>query len=117
LRRHGRAAAQSLPTIPTVNALPDADSEAITCCYEMSRKLRGPFYFDETNLQKWAASHLLYIAFFQIGQQTLSRMIEVEAMQLARLLDIHRIAEYDGLNFIETQLRKKAFWLMFYGYV
>ena len=38
-------------------------------------------------------------------------------MQLARLLGLHQISEYMGLNCIEAQLRKKAFWLMFYGYV
>ena len=92
-------------------------TEMITCCYDMCQRLRGPQYFDEINLQKWARSYLLNIAFFQIGQQNLSRMLEVEAMQLARLLDIHRITGYEGLNYIETQLRKKAFWLMFYGYV
>ena len=44
-------------------------------------------------------------------------MIEVESMQLARLLGLHQISEYAGLNCIEAQLRKRAFWLMFYGYV
>ena len=92
-------------------------TEMINCCYDICKRLRGPRYFDQINYQKWAASYLLNIAFFQIGQQNLSRMLEVEAMQLARLLDIHRISEYNGLNCIETQLRKKAFWLMFYGYV
>ncbi|KAL3426769.1 quinate utilization pathway activator [Phlyctema vagabunda] len=44
-------------------------------------------------------------------------MIEVESMQLARLLELHQVSSYEGLNCIETQLRKKGFWLMFYGYV
>lgn len=92
-------------------------TEMVNCCHGICQRLRGPSYFDEINLQKWAASYLLNISFFQIGQQNLSRMVEVEAMQLARLLNIHRVMEYDGLNCIETQLRKKAFWLMFYGYV
>jgi hypothetical protein len=79
--------------------------------------LRGPNFFDQINYNKWAASYLLSIAFFQIGEHNRARMVEVEAMQLARLLDLHRISKYDGLNHTETQLRKKAFWLMFYGYV
>ena len=40
-------------------------------------------------------------------------MIEVESMQLGRLLHLHTIAEYDGLNAVEVQLRKKGFWLLF----
>ncbi|RDW68307.1 hypothetical protein BP5796_08964 [Coleophoma crateriformis] len=92
-------------------------TEMINHCCDIYLGLRSPEYFDEINHQKWAASYLLSIAFFQIGQHNRARMIEVEAMQLARLLEIHQISSYDGLNCIETQLRKKAFWLMFYGYV
>lgn len=92
------------------SARPQTRTEMIHRCYDFCKKLRGPQYFDEISYHKWAASYLLNIAFFQIGHQNLSRMLEVEAMQLARLLNIHRFTEYDGLNCIETQLRKKAFW-------
>lgn len=92
-------------------------TEMIDRCYDMLLGLRGPDYFDKINQQKWAVSYLMCVAFFQIGQLNRARMIEVEAMQLARLLEFHRIQSYDGLNCIEMQLRKKAFWLMFYGYV
>jgi hypothetical protein len=89
----------------------------IRYCYDLSSELRCPDYFDRINLQKWATSYMMAISFFQIGEHNRSRMVEVESMQFARLLDLHRISGYDGLNCIETQLRKKAFWLMFYGYV
>ena len=92
-------------------------TEMIDCCYAISIQLRGPRYFDEISYSKWAASYLLALAFFQIGELNRARMIEVESMQFARLLELHRISAYSGLNCIETQMRKKAFWLMFYGYV
>lgn len=92
-------------------------TEMVDRCYDMLLGIRGPDYFDNISQQKWAVSYLMSIAFFQIGQHNRARMIEVEAMQLARLLEFHRISSYDGLNCIERQLRKKAFWLMFYGYV
>ena len=92
-------------------------TEMIDRCYDMLLGNRGPDYFDKINQQKWAVSYLMSLAFFQIGQQNRARMIEVEAMQLSRLLEFHRISSYNGLNCIEIQLRKKAFWLMFYGYV
>lgn len=79
--------------------------------------MRGPDYFDQISFQKFATSYLFVIAFFQIGQVNRSRMTEVECLQLGRMLDLHRITEYRGLNHIETQLRKKGFWLVFYGYV
>ncbi|KAI9728892.1 MAG: hypothetical protein M1834_007150 [Cirrosporium novae-zelandiae] len=86
-------------------------------CCDMIVHARSPSYFDEISFNKWSVSFLLYLACFQIGQHNRSRMLEVEAMQLARLLDLHHISSYDGLNCIEVQLRKKAFWLTFYGYV
>ena len=89
----------------------------IRYCYNFSLGLKGPDYYDTVNLQKWAASYLMAISFFQIGEHNRARMVEVESMQLGRLLDLHQISGYDGLNYIETQLRKKAFWLMFYGVV
>lgn len=92
-------------------------TEMVNRCYNIITGLRGSNYFDEINYSKWAVAYLMQISFFQIGQHNRARMVEVEAMQLARLLDLHHISMYDGLNCIETQLRKKAFWLMFYGYV
>jgi hypothetical protein len=92
-------------------------TEMIWYCYDYITGLRRPDYFESINLQKWAASYLMAISFFQIGEPNQARMIEVESMQLACLLGLQQISEYDGLNCIETQLRKKAFWLMFYGYV
>lgn len=100
------------PPIPFLNR-----REMINSCYNIITSLRGPGFFDELNYQKWAVSYLMQISFFQIGEHNRARMVEVEGMQLARLLDLHQISRYDGLNCIETQLRKKAFWLMFYGYV
>lgn len=92
-------------------------TEMIRYCYDRIHGLRRSEYFENISFQKWAASYLMGIALFQIGEHNQARMMEVESMQLARLLDLHQVAEYTGLNCIEAQLRKKAFWLMFYGYV
>lgn len=85
--------------------------------YTVSQTLRGPDYFDQISYQKFATSYLFDIAFFQIGNANRARMVEVECLQLGRMLNLHRITEYRGLNYIETQLRKKGFWLLFYSYV
>lgn len=86
-------------------------------CYDFLMSMRRSNFFDEISYQKWATSYLVTISFFQIGELNRSRMVEVEAMQLGRLLHFHKVSEYRGLNRIETQLRKKAFWLLFYAYV
>jgi hypothetical protein len=89
----------------------------IYACYDEVVRLRKHDYFDNVNYLKWATHYLMYLAFFHIADYNCSRIWEVEANQLARLLNLHRISEYDGLNYIEIQLRKKAFWLTFYGFV
>ncbi|PYH44688.1 Zn(II)2Cys6 transcription factor [Aspergillus saccharolyticus JOP 1030-1] len=86
-------------------------------CYEKNLALRTSYYFDEISFQKFAASFLLFAAFLQLGDHNRARMLDVEAMQFARLLNLHAVSAYEGLNCIETQLRKKGFWLVFYGFV
>jgi hypothetical protein len=88
----------------------------IDCCADICYRQRTASYWDHVNHRKWAVSYVFSIACFQTGQVNRSRMFDVEYMQLSRLLGLHRISEYEGLNCIETQLRKKAFWLLFYGY-
>ncbi|KAG9195801.1 beta-glucosidase [Alternaria panax] len=86
-------------------------------CHGFLTALRRPDFFEKIGFSKWAASYLMAIAFFQVGKQNHARMIEVESMQLGRLLDLHRVDKYEELDCIEKQLRKKGFWLLFYGYV
>jgi hypothetical protein len=92
-------------------------TDMINRCYTLCMNQRDPYYFSTVNFQKWSIAYLIQITQLQIGNHNLSRMMEVEAMQIARLLGFHQITDYDGLNCIETQLRKKGFWLMFYVYV
>ncbi|KAH8659859.1 hypothetical protein BX600DRAFT_438095 [Xylariales sp. PMI_506] len=92
-------------------------SDMVTYCHNVIMGLRDTTYFDQVNFQKFAIAYMLEISFFQLGEQNRSRMMEVEAMQLGRLLNFHQISQYEGLNCIETQLRKKGFWLLFYAYV
>ncbi|KAM0325758.1 hypothetical protein ACHAQA_007058 [Verticillium albo-atrum] len=91
-------------------------STMINYCAQMCTRLRPAGYWDHVNHRKWAVCYCLSIGVFQTGQTNHSRMLEVEAAQFARLLGTHRISEYEGLNCIEKQLRKKAFWLQFYGF-
>lgn len=88
----------------------------INCCSDICMRLRDHKYWDHISLRKWAVCYALSISFFQTGQTNRSRMLEVESTQVGRLLGLHRISDYNGLNCIETQLRKKAFWLLFYTF-
>ncbi|KAK2125352.1 hypothetical protein NOF04DRAFT_1373002 [Fusarium oxysporum II5] len=92
-------------------------SEMANCCYKLNQSFRDTTYFDTVSHQKRASSFLLGVTFHQTGNNNLWRMFEVESMQLLRLLEVQHISSYAGLDAIEVQLRKKAFWLMFYGYL
>ena len=92
-------------------------AEVLDRCHGFLTALRRPDFFEKIGFSKWAASYLMAIAFFQVGKPNHARMIEVESMQLGRLLDLHRVDKYEELDCIEKQLRKKGFWLLFYGYV
>lgn len=94
----------------------DTRTALIDRCAEVCTRQRPGGYWDRVNHRKWAVSYVLSVACFQTGQVNRSRMFDVEYLQLSRLLGLHRVSEYEGLNCVETQLRKKAFWLMFYGY-
>jgi hypothetical protein len=91
--------------------------EMIDYCYAQTVQSRTSAYFDEVSHTKWATSHVFWLAYFHVGKFNLSRMIELECNLFARLLELHRPSAYVGLNCIETQLRKRGFWLMFYPYV
>ncbi|RBQ97095.1 hypothetical protein VDGD_10477 [Verticillium dahliae] len=89
----------------------------ITYASQMCLRVRPPDYWDEISHRKWAISYTLASASFEVGRMNQYRMFDSEAMQLARLLGFHLHAtEYHGLNCIETQLRKKAFWLQFFSF-
>lgn len=92
-------------------------TEMVHRCREITVSLQDSNHYDVISLNKWAIPYLLSIAYFQIGQHNRARMLEVEAIQLARLLELHNPSSHVGLSCIETQLRKKAFWLMFYTFV
>ncbi|KAK0388795.1 hypothetical protein NLU13_5038 [Sarocladium strictum] len=95
----------------------ESRTEAANHCYKLNQGLRDIEYWDTVSHQKWASSYLLALAFHQIGNVNLWRMLEVEAIQLLRLLEVQHSSSYVGLDPVEVQLRKKAFWLMFYAYV
>ncbi|KAF9698125.1 hypothetical protein EKO04_003915 [Ascochyta lentis] len=108
---------ESYCNFPSSSPWAQSRAELLSRCYDFLSGLRGPDFFEEIGYNKWASSYLMAIAFFQIGKHNRARMIEVECMQLGRLLDLHRIEEYRDLDCIETQLRKKGFWLLFYAYI
>jgi len=91
--------------------------DLVDYCHAKSVQYRSVRYFDEVSHTKWATAFLFYTSFSQAGDVNKSRMMEVEAALFARLLELHRVSAYSGLNCIQVQLRKKAFGFMMHAYV
>ncbi|KAJ5688898.1 beta-glucosidase [Penicillium macrosclerotiorum] len=66
--------------------------EMVHLCHRKVVNLRESTYYDKMNFQKFAISYLFFAAFLQLGDHNWSRMLSVEAFQLARSLNLHRIA-------------------------
>ena len=86
-------------------------------CYDESLRLKKHEYYDEITYIKFATHWMSYLAFFHVTEYNRARMVELEAKQLARCLNLHNVSEYGALDCIEIQLRKKGFWLIFYSFV
>lgn len=91
--------------------------EVVDYCHARSVQFRSVRYYDEVSHTKWTTAFMFYASFFQAGDVNKARMMEAEANLFGRLLELHRISAYTGLNCIEVQLRKKAFGFMMHAYV
>lgn len=86
-------------------------------CYDYILSLRRTDTFDEPTHTLWATSYLLSMSYIHLGY-TGGRMLLLvsEWMQMANIIELYRPPP-DGTSQIERQLRLKAFWLSFFGYV
>jgi hypothetical protein len=74
--------------------------------------IQGSDYFDDLTLVKWASTYCRMAAYAYLGLFSRAKMLRAEADTMVVELKCHRIASYAGLDEIEAQLRKKAFWMM-----
>lgn len=75
-------------------------------------KIQGPDYFDDLTLVKWASAYCRMSACAYLGLVSRAMILRSEAETVLCQLNCHRVVSYAGLNEIEAQLRKKAFWMM-----
>ena len=73
-------------------------------------------YFDEHTREKWAISYMMSVSDGHFGHVNRAKMLFAETAAICYELGLHRISNYAGLDKIESQLRKKAFWLNFTSY-
>lgn len=93
-------------------------AEMVSFCFEMIHVSRKADYFDEPTHTKWATSYLLSLSYYHVGFAESSILMRIaEHVQIARILRFHDLETYKGINCIEVQLKKKAFWLCFFFYV
>ncbi|KAL1305440.1 hypothetical protein AAFC00_002322 [Neodothiora populina] len=84
--------------------------------HEMIMKSRPVNYFDTLCLDKWAIAYMLAASDVHLGHAARGRMRVAETNSICDELGLQRIGSYAGLDRVESQLRKKAFWLNFTTY-
>lgn len=87
--------------------------EAVKSIHETILRIRPLEYFDSLTLEKWAISYMIGITNAHLRHVLRARILRAETDTICGELGLNRIATYAGLDCIETQLRKKAFWLNF----
>lgn len=89
---------------------------AVTTIHSLILKNRPVDYFDTITLEKWAISYMIGTTSAHLQLRTRARVQFGETDTLCTELGLNRIASYTCLDLIQTQLRKKAFWLTFTTY-
>lgn len=87
--------------------------EAIEYIHSMIMQARPVDYFDKLTLEKWAISYLMSMTNAHLRHLPRAKVLIAEADLICTELGLPRISSYVGLDNIEAQLRKKAFWLNF----
>jgi hypothetical protein len=73
-------------------------------------------YYDDLSHEKWAIVFLMSVTNAHLGHRNRAKLQFAECSTVSTELGMHRVASYRGLDHVETQLRKKAFWLSFIGW-
>lgn len=81
-------------------------------CINLIMSVRKIDHFDNPTIEKLVISYMTAVAYLHLGSPNRVLMIMAEAMQFTRLMKLHQLDSYNGIDHIESQLRKKAFCLM-----
>ncbi|KAI4853971.1 hypothetical protein E4T44_00503 [Aureobasidium sp. EXF-8845] len=73
-------------------------------------------YYDDLSHEKWAINFLMSVTNAHLGHRNRAKLLFAECSTILTELGMHRVTSYRGLDHVETQLRKKAFWLSFIGW-
>lgn len=87
--------------------------EAVRFIHSLILSARPPEYLDKLSHEKWAISYMISITNAHLGFRTRARVQQAEMDVICSEMEFHRISSYANLDYIEVQLRKKAFWLTF----
>ncbi|KAH7357278.1 hypothetical protein BKA65DRAFT_592751 [Rhexocercosporidium sp. MPI-PUGE-AT-0058] len=77
----------------------------------VAQRTRDPDMHENATMTSWALAYTMYLSHVCIGQNSSCRIYKAEATAILIDLGCHRWGSYASLNPIETQVRKKAFWI------
>ncbi|KAL5323745.1 hypothetical protein ACEPPN_008286 [Leptodophora sp. 'Broadleaf-Isolate-01'] len=75
------------------------------------QKTREPDMHENMTMTSWALAYTLFMSHACIGQSSSCRIYKAEATAIVLDMACHRLGAYADINPIETQVRKKAFWI------
>jgi hypothetical protein len=73
-------------------------------------------YLERLSFEIWAISYMQVLTDALLGYYNTAKIHLAELLTISKALRIHRLAGYAGLNPVEAQLRRKAFWQTFMAY-
>ncbi|KAB8360961.1 hypothetical protein FH972_024693 [Carpinus fangiana] len=93
-------------------SLPYSDyKEMVQAAKGLIQEIQQEDYYNTLTLEKWTIAHTVGLAMVQLGFLLEGKKFHAESSMILLELGINRISTYEGLNFIESQMRKKAFWI------
>ncbi|KAG4435974.1 hypothetical protein IFR05_008555 [Cadophora sp. M221] len=75
------------------------------------QRTRDPDMHENMTMNSWALAYTLFLSHACIGQSSTCRVYKAEATAIVLDMACHRLGSYATINPIETQVRKKAFWI------
>ena len=87
--------------------------EMVEECHRIILRTRDVDYMDNLTREKWAVAYFLALAHGHMNQFNRFRILNSEAIMILWTLKCHLVSGYQGLDYIEIQLRRKSFWLTF----
>lgn len=89
--------------------------QAVNQSHDIFDLIKASTFYDNPTMETWATTYLFGAAYACLNNPARSNLYRSHAYTIMLSMNFHLVNSYIGLNFIETQLRKKAMWMTLTG--